>query len=127
MKAKLLLADFGQTVELLDQALRLPPSNDVIRAGAIQYFEFSFELAWKAVQGAARALGLGDCASPKACLRLAFRQGWIADEEVWLEMLEARNRMAHTYDAQRALEIYSSLPRFQEALRGLHTALSQDR
>ena len=127
MKANLLLADFGQTVELLDQALRLPPLNDVIRAGAIQYFEFSFELAWKTVQGTARELGLGDCASPKACLRRAFHQGWITDEEVWLEMLEARNRMAHTYDAQRALGIYGSLPRFKEALRGLHTALSQDR
>jgi hypothetical protein len=42
------------------------------------------------------------------------RSGW---------MLDARNRMAHTYDARRALQIYESLPQFHAALQKLLATL----
>lgn len=45
------------------------------------------------------------------------------EEEIWLEMLEARNRMAHTYKAEEALSVYSRLASFNRALRGLLTQL----
>lgn len=38
-------------------------------------------------------------------------------------MLDARNRMAHTYDARKALEIYDALPRFHAALQALLNTL----
>jgi uncharacterized protein with HEPN domain len=42
----------------------------------------------------------------------------------WQKMLEARNLMAHTYDARRALTVYESLPGFLAELRRLHQVLS---
>ncbi len=126
--AQWIVDDFSAAIAQLRDALAEPARLDLIKAGCIQYFEFSFELGWKACKVVSAEQGLPDCLSPKACLRQAFTQGWIEDEAIWLEMLDARNRMAHTYDARKALEIYESLPRFHSALQKLlNTLQSQTR
>ena len=119
MNKNTLLQDFEKALGRFELALQTPSVNDLIRAGCIQYFEFSFELAWKTIQACAAEAGMLEVGSPKACLRHAFKLSWIADEGVWLSMLESRNRMAHTYDAERALEIYDQLPAYATSLREL--------
>jgi nucleotidyltransferase substrate binding protein (TIGR01987 family) len=120
-----ILADFADAQARLAEALAQPATSDLVRAGCIQYFEFCFELAWKAVKAVAEEHGLEPCQSPKACFKTAFTLGWIAEEGVWLEMLEARNRMSHTYDARRALRVYERLADFLPALAGLLGRLRQ--
>ena len=119
MDKNTLLQDFEKALGRFELALQTPSDNDLIRAGCIQYFEFSFELAWKTIQAYAADAGTMEIGSPKACLRHAFKMQWIGNEEVWLSMLESRNRMAHTYDAERALEIYDQLPAYAMSLREL--------
>ena len=119
MDKNTLLQDYEKVLGRFELALQTPPDNDLLRAGCIQYFEFSFELAWKTIQAYAADAGMMDVGSPKSCLRHAFKVKWIADEGVWLSMLESRNRMAHTYDAERALEIYDQLPAYATSLRDL--------
>ncbi|GAB6066969.1 HI0074 family nucleotidyltransferase substrate-binding subunit [Methylothermus subterraneus] len=122
MKPERILEDFERALGQLATALETPADTDLIKAGCIQYFEFCFELAWKAIKAVAAKLGL-ECNSPRACLKLAFQQGWIDDEDLWLEMLAARNRMSHTYHAENALAIYAQLPAFHQALRQLSAQL----
>jgi len=119
-----ILSDFGNAVRQLEAALAVPAESDLIRAGCIKYFEFCFELAWKAVKMVATDVGLEECMSPKACIRTAFMNGWITDEDTWLEMLEARNRMSHTYNAKDALKIYTRLPGFLVGLKELNDKLN---
>jgi nucleotidyltransferase substrate binding protein (TIGR01987 family) len=126
MQAETIIKDFTAALERLQEALSVPAANDLIRAGCIQYFEFCFELAWKSIKVFGVEQGLEDCISPKRCLKLAFSLGWIDDEEIWLEMLAARNRMSHAYDATHALEIYNSLPNFLQALQKLLEELRQE-
>jgi nucleotidyltransferase substrate binding protein (TIGR01987 family) len=121
-KQKLLL-DFGKALEQLEIALARKETDDLLRAGCIQYFEFTFELAWKTVKVFAEDAGLNDVASPRAALKQAFKQGWVEEETIWLSMLDARNRMAHTYEATKALGIYESLGDFAIGLRLLYTTL----
>jgi nucleotidyltransferase substrate binding protein (TIGR01987 family) len=121
--AQWIVDDFSAALAQLRGALAEPAELDLIKAGCIQYFEFCFELGWKACKVVSAEQGLPDCLSPKACLRQAFTLGWIEDEAVWLEMLDARNRMAHTYDARKALQIYESLPQFHAALQKLLATL----
>lgn len=118
-----ILDDYATALEQLKAALAEPADSDLLKAGCIQYFEFCFELAWKSIKLLSARLGLSECLSPRSCLRLAFTQGWIDDETTWLEMLEARNRMAHTYDAKSALRIYESLSAFLGELQRLLAAL----
>ena len=126
MQAKKIIADFAAAQKRLTAALAVPAENDLIRAGCIQYFEFCFELAWKSIKICGAEQGLEMCRSPKRCLKLAFSLEWIADEGIWLEMLAARNRLTHTYDASYALEIYATLPAFLQALDKLLAALEEE-
>jgi nucleotidyltransferase substrate binding protein (TIGR01987 family) len=48
-----------------------------------------------------------------------------AVKEIWLEMLEARNRMSHTYDAKDALKVYEKLKSFVEPLQALVSSLKE--
>ena len=107
---------FARAADRLDQALRAPES-DLQHDGAIQRFEFCFELAWKALQHELRAQGL-DCASPRACLAEAFRQGWI-EQAAWLAMMADHNLTSHTYDEQLARAVYSRLAGHAATLRAL--------
>lgn len=112
MKSELLIADLQAALERLEDALKLDSELDVYKAGCIQYFEFTFELAWKAIKSTAEVLGVDPGGSPKSCLKTAYQQGWIEEEILWLAMLEARNRMSHTYDAKDALKVYEKLNEF---------------
>lgn len=85
---------FSHAIGRFKEAIEAP-ETDLNRDAAIQRFEFGFELAWKVIQERVRMEGL-DCQSPKGCLKLAFKNSWIADETGWLAMLEDRNRTAHT-------------------------------
>ena len=120
-----LLTDFEKALVQLKEALSLPAENNVIKAGCIQYFEFSFELAWKTIKRIAGDEGLADCNSPKSALKAAFSNGWVDAEEVWLEMLSSRNKMSHTYSAEDALDIFDKLPAYADALQQLVKKLTE--
>ena len=123
MDKKILLADFARAVTRLTDALSSPARGDLEKAGCIQYFEFCFELAWKSIRLAAEQQGLGDCSSPKASLKQAFALQWIDHEEIWLDMLSARNRMSHTYNAEDALKVYDRLNDYGQELARLLAVL----
>jgi nucleotidyltransferase substrate binding protein (TIGR01987 family) len=117
------LTSLRNTVVRLSEAL-VVAETDVSRDAAIQRFEFCFELAWKAVQERARNEGL-DCQSPKGCLKLAFKSGWIQDESGWLAMIEDRNRTSPTYDEQLAKDVYRRLSQHLPLLHVLVTKLRE--
>lgn len=125
MDNEILLDDFLKALGQLQDALIGKIDNNVYKAGCIQYFEFTFELAWKTVKRLAEGEGLSDCNSPKAALKTAFSRGWIKEEEPWLDMLSARNKMAHTYHAEDAVAIFDKLPGYALSLKELSEVLKK--
>ena len=123
MDKSLLINGFEQALKSLADALASPAQSDLEKAGCIQYFEFCFELAWKSIRVVTGNQGLSDCPSPKACLKQAFAVHWIDHEDIWLEMLSARNRMAHTYNAADALTVYDRLREYRRELEILLAVL----
>ncbi|MEI6514783.1 MAG: HI0074 family nucleotidyltransferase substrate-binding subunit [bacterium] len=123
MTPKLLLDDYEQALARLHEVLATPAADDLDRAGCIQYFEFCFELAWKTIKVVGESQGLSGLVSPRACLSQAFTMGWVQSEELWLEMLDARNRMSHTYKYQDALVVYKRLAAFLPEMEKLLVAL----
>jgi len=94
-----------------------------IRSGAIQHFEFTFDLAWKFIQRWIRTnLTPEDADFPrtrKELFRIAARHGLIADPLPWFAYAEARNITSHTYDEAAAEKVYRTAQRFIEDARYL--------
>ena len=109
IEARIQLENFENATKRLKAALEYDPLElDIVLDAVIQRFEFTFEMAWKSINLAAKAVGY-DCKSPKGCLKLAYRMEWIKDEEKWLELLEARNLTSHTYDPEMAMDVYETV------------------
>ena len=85
----------------------------------------TFDTAWKALQSRARIEGI-DCASPRQCLRAAFRLGLIDADPRWMQMAEDRNRTSQTYDEGTAREVFPALPGYLEVLKPLLQSLLSD-
>jgi nucleotidyltransferase substrate binding protein (TIGR01987 family) len=117
------IAIFSQALARLEQALRVP-EDAIVRDACIQRFEFTFEMAWKAIQAHAGAQGL-PCVSPRDCLRTAFRLGLVEDDPGWMAMVEDRNRTTHTYDEASARAIYVALPGHARLLATLLSRLRE--
>lgn len=67
----------------------------------IQTYEFTFELAWKTLKDYLEEKGV-IVKFPRDTIKEAFRYELIEDGELWLDMLQKRNLMAHTYDEETA-------------------------
>jgi nucleotidyltransferase substrate binding protein (TIGR01987 family) len=114
---------FERAVERLEEALARP-EDAIVRDACIQRFEFTFEMAWKALQGHALAEGV-ECNSPRDCFRAGFRLGVIGRDAQWMAMVEDRNRTSHTYDEESAKTIYRALPGYAQMLKGLLQRLKE--
>jgi nucleotidyltransferase substrate binding protein (TIGR01987 family) len=75
--------------------------SDLEEEGVIQRFEYTWELAWKLLADVLENEGVVlDPKTPKAVLRAALTAKLIDDGETWMDALDARNRMSHTYDIE---------------------------
>ena len=88
------------------------------KAGAIQAFEFCYELSWKAMKKALESLGQ-ESASPKDTFRKAAKEKIIADPEVWFALQLKRNLVAHTYRRENVEFIIESFETFSKELKEL--------
>ena len=122
-EARAVVDTLGRALVRLRSAME-QPKTEWTRDSAIQRFEFTFELAWKAVARVAREEGI-ECPSPRTAFRTALKLGWITDDENWLTMLDDRNRTSHTYNEATAEDLYSRLRAHLAALTGLHSRLTE--
>ncbi|HTM05727.1 MAG TPA: HI0074 family nucleotidyltransferase substrate-binding subunit [Patescibacteria group bacterium] len=81
------------------------------KAGAIQAFEYSFELSWKIMKRFLSVRGR-EANSPREVFRIAALEKFIEDPEVWFDFLEKRNLTVHTYQENEAEAVISVLPLF---------------
>lgn len=107
-------------LKTLMDAMSPPPRNDRERDGAIQRFEFTFELSWKTIRRCLVALGRsGVSGSPMPVLRDGANEGLIHDVNKWFEFLDARNTSTHVYNAQEAERIYKIAETFTPYVEAL--------
>jgi len=103
-------------------------TQEVIRAGVIQNFEFTYELCWKFIKrwlesniGATYVEGV----TRRELFRLAKENRLITDVDDWMEYHDARNETSHTYDVGKAEEIFKVSQNFFTDAKRLLEALEQ--
>jgi len=100
------------------------PDNRLIQMALIKAFEMTFELSWKTIKDYLKYNGI-DVKLPREIIKQAFATDIITDGQMWMDMLEDRNLMAHTYDEARALEAVDHIcRRYVAGLEQLHQYLS---
>ena len=100
------------------------PVTPYVRDGAIQRFEYTFELSWKTLQRRLKQDGL-DVGSPKQVFRAGQQAGYVKDVESWFAFLKLRNLTVHTYNEDVADEVYAAAIAFLPFAQALLEELRQ--
>ena len=85
----------------------MEPYDNVVLTGLVGLYEICFEQSWKMMKEILELHGYeeGATGSPKIILKTAYKAGMIKDEELWLQGLQARNNVTHSYNQNIALGI----------------------
>ena len=97
-------------------------NGDIVLDVAAKRFEFTYEMAWKALKRVLDYLGI-DVRAPRPVFKEAFAQGLLGEEKVWLDMIEMRNLSSHVYDEQEISKILHELDRYLAAFDALRVEL----
>lgn len=92
--------------------------TDQDKAGAVQAFEFSYELSWKIMKRVLQSRGL-EVGSPKDTFRKAVHEKLIDDPEIWFEFQKKRNLTTHIYDEEELEVVLSIFDHFSFELNKL--------
>lgn len=100
------LQNLNRSYECFERACSIAAPDEVYRAGILQFFQMSFELAWKTLKDKLAYDGI-DAASPREVIKKSFAAGLIEAPDTWLLALQTRNLFTHVYDessAEQALQ-----------------------
>jgi len=107
--------------------------DEILKEGLIQRFEYTHELAWNLMKDFLSEVGNITTYGSKDATREAFKAELITNGDVWMEMIESRNKTSHTFNQETADEIftkilmayYSAFLSFQQVMEGKRTGKQQ--
>jgi nucleotidyltransferase substrate binding protein (TIGR01987 family) len=99
--------DFTNALRALEEAV-LEATSDLEIDGAIQRFEFTYELFWKLLRAYLQQQGI-IVNTPKECFKEAYKLGILQDEETALRIVDDRNLTTHLYDQVTSREVFGRI------------------
>lgn len=106
-RVKKLYRDFENAVKNLKNAVQTA-IDDLDIDGTVKRFELCFELSWKIIKAYLEDKGI-ICKNPRECFKQAKLNGLIEDEKIWMDMIEDRNLLVHTYTCEDSREIFENI------------------
>lgn len=109
-------ANYCKALEKMERAVCLLRSADVqdkdtqelLREGLIQRFEYTHELAWNVMKDYALFQGYTDVRGSRDAIRRAYEMGLITSKQ-WMESIRDRNETSHNYDEEESEQIFQSI------------------
>jgi nucleotidyltransferase substrate binding protein (TIGR01987 family) len=121
------LGSFTSALNQLKEAVLLTQTRTVSnleKQGLIKAFEFTYELAWNTLKDYYEFQG-DQLQGSRDTIRLAFKRGLITNGQIWMEMIDNRNRTSHTYDEKTANDVIADiLNKFYNEFITIHTILT---
>lgn len=103
-RGKRIFSDFEKVLRNLKQATEVA-KDDLAIDGTIKRFELCYELAWKLIKAYLEDMGI-ICKNPRDCFKQAYINELIDDETVWMEMIDDRNLLVHTYTFEESRNVF---------------------
>ena len=85
--------------------------DESIKEGLIQRFEYTHELAWNVMKDYALFQGNSTIGGSRDATREAYKLQIIENADVWMDMIQSRNKTSHTYNVEIANEIFGKIIR----------------
>jgi|JI61114C2RNA_FD_contig_51_2867467_length_1244_multi_2_in_0_out_0_3 nucleotidyltransferase substrate binding protein (TIGR01987 family) len=102
-RAFLLLREVMQII----QERKLSPLE---QEGVIQRFEYTWELTWKVLKDYLEYSGIVfDIIAPRSVIKEAIAAKVIDNGDIWMDALDSRNKMSHTYSYKDFEKIITSI------------------
>ncbi|MDT9755475.1 nucleotidyltransferase substrate binding protein [Heyndrickxia coagulans] len=118
--------NFEKSYKLLEKYHNQDTPSEIEKAGIVQFFEMTFELAWKVQKDYLEAQGYL-VKSPRETIKQAFQFGLIEDGHVWMDALSKRNLSTHTYDEAFAEKFVEEIKHvYFPAFRSLYEKLLKE-
>lgn len=120
--------NFNRAFQLLQSAFEgksLDEFSDLEKEGVIRRFKYTFELAWKTIKDYLLHNGvLLQQITPRSAIKEAFAAKVIEDGQIWIDMLDHRNLMSHSY-SQKTFDIVIQAinERYIKTLEGFTTKI----
>ena len=109
----------------LQEGLKKESLDPYQEAGIIQSFEFTFELSWKTLKDFLESQGMV-IPFARDVIKESFSAQIIQEGHLWIEMLEKRNMLSHTYNRQQATDAVLLIKqRYFPALKQVYLELKQ--
>ena len=126
------ITPLGRAVARLDEGLRRylqDTSDEQIRDGLIQRFEFTYELSHKTLKRYLEAASPDPAAFDAMDFQTLIRTGneqnlLLGDWPAWRTWRNLRARTSHTYNESVALEVVAAIPGFLDEARHLLNRLA---
>ena len=103
------LANYRKAMARLRKFVERDTLSDLEEQGLIKAFEYTYELAWNVLKDYLEYQGDQSITGSRDAIRRGFSRGLISDGEVWMSMLQDRNRTSHTYNEATANEIAGAI------------------
>ena len=118
--------NFDKAFSMLSEFMAKGDLNKFEEQGLVQCFEYTFELSWKTMKDYLELSGFS-VKSPRETIQTAFQNGMISDGHTWIDALDKRNIMAHTYNETTAREAVDLIrTKYFLLLKHLHDLLEKE-
>ena len=116
--------NFDRGVVLLREPIErgIQTLSDLEKEGMVQRFEFALELSWKTLKDYLEYQGqVIKPTTPRNVIKEAFAAKILPDGQVWIDMLNHRNPLSHTYDSATFEQAVIAIrDRYHPAIEALH-------
>ncbi|MBW8349603.1 nucleotidyltransferase substrate binding protein [Bacillus sp. IITD106] len=118
--------NFEKSYKLLEKYAKVEFKSEIEKAGIIQFFKMTFELAWKVQKDYLESEGF-NVKSPRETIKQAFQIGLIENGHEWMDALSKRNLTTHTYDEAFADKFVKEIQQeFYPIFKSLYEKLSKE-
>ena len=118
------LKSFEKALLQLGDALEESESS-IVRDACLQRFEFCYELLWKTLKVFLEEIHGVRAVSPRQVFKEAFALSIIDEELTFVEMIESRNTLSHTYNEEQATKIYVKCADYLKAMKNVLAQLNK--